>query len=69
LEQVLNEIERRFLLEALDRTGGVRTQAAKLLRISFRSLRYRLEKQMLVDHEGASEPAEDDPDGEEIAPR
>ncbi|HXS17169.1 MAG TPA: helix-turn-helix domain-containing protein, partial [Polyangiaceae bacterium] len=67
LEQVLNEVERRFLLEALDRTGGVRTQAAKLLGISFRSLRYRLVKQMLVDQEGASEPADDDSDSEETA--
>jgi two-component system, NtrC family, response regulator PilR len=69
LEQVLNEIERRFLLEALDRTGGVRTQAAKLLGISFRSLRYRLEKQMLVDHETTSEPAEEDLEAEETAPK
>lgn len=49
LEEVLTEVERRFLLEALDRTNGVRTQAAKLLGISFRSLRYRLEKQSLDD--------------------
>jgi two-component system response regulator PilR (NtrC family) len=49
LEEVLTEVERRFLLEALDRTNGVRTQAAKLLGISFRSLRYRLQKQSLDD--------------------
>src|SRR5690606_15696377 len=30
LDDVLNEVERRFLLEALERTGGVRTAAAKL---------------------------------------
>lgn len=47
LDEVLNEVERRLVIEALDRTGGVRTQAAKLLGISFRSLRYRLEKQHL----------------------
>jgi|SRR5690606_23443244 len=47
LDEVLTEVERRLLVEALERTGGVRTQAAKLLGISFRSLRYRLEKQSL----------------------
>jgi two-component system response regulator PilR (NtrC family) len=47
LDEVMNEVERRFLLEALDRSGGVRTAAAKLLGISFRSLRYRLEKQSI----------------------
>jgi len=47
LDLVLSEVERRFLLEALQRCGGVRTKAAKLLGISFRSLRYRLEKQEL----------------------
>lgn len=45
LDEVITEVERRLLLEALERTGGVRTKAAKLLGISFRSLRYRLEKQ------------------------
>jgi two-component system response regulator PilR (NtrC family) len=40
----LTEVERRFLLQALERTGGVRTSAARLLGISFRSFRYRLAK-------------------------
>ena len=44
LDEVVNELERRLLLEALERTGGVRKAAAKLLGITFRSLRYRLEK-------------------------
>lgn len=47
LDEVLSEVERRLLLQALERSGGVRTQAAKLLGITFRSLRYRLEKQSL----------------------
>ena len=47
LDEVLGEVERRLLLQALERAGGVRTQAAKLLGITFRSLRYRLEKQSL----------------------
>jgi two-component system response regulator PilR (NtrC family) len=49
LDDVLGELERRLLLEALDRTGGVRTQAAKLLGVSLRSLRYRLAKHALGD--------------------
>jgi two-component system response regulator PilR (NtrC family) len=49
------------LLEALERTGGVRTAAAKLLGISFRSLRYRLEKQNLDVPSGAEEEFEDPP--------
>lgn len=44
LEEWLLEQEREFVLKALERTGGVKTEAAKLLGISFRSLRYRLEK-------------------------
>ena len=44
LEQLLDEFERGLLLEALERSGGVKKRAAKLLGVSFRSLRYRLEK-------------------------
>jgi two-component system response regulator PilR (NtrC family) len=44
LDEVLGEVERRLLLQALERSGGVRTQAAKLLGVTFRSLRYRLQK-------------------------
>ena len=44
LDDVLNEAERRLLVAALERTGGVRTRAAELLGITFRSLRYRLKK-------------------------
>jgi two-component system response regulator PilR (NtrC family) len=51
LDDVLNEAERRLLLAALERTGGVRKRAADLLGITFRSLRYRLQKQGLSDDE------------------
>jgi two-component system response regulator PilR (NtrC family) len=44
LDDVLAEVERRLLVEALAKTGGVRSQAAKLLGVTFRSIRYRLEK-------------------------
>lgn len=44
LDGLVGDMERNFLLKALDMTGGNKTEAAKLLKISFRSLRYRLEK-------------------------
>jgi two-component system response regulator PilR (NtrC family) len=47
LDEVMGEVERRLMLEALERTGGVRKTAAQLLGITFRSLRYRLEKHHL----------------------
>jgi two-component system response regulator PilR (NtrC family) len=59
LDSVLAEVERRLILQALEKTGGVRTQAAKLLGVTFRSLRYRLDKLGLdtgEDSENESEP-------------
>ncbi|HSB20108.1 MAG TPA: sigma-54 dependent transcriptional regulator [Anaeromyxobacteraceae bacterium] len=44
LQAHLDAIERRVLEQALSRTGGVRTEAARLLGLTFRSLRYRLAK-------------------------
>jgi two-component system response regulator PilR (NtrC family) len=49
LDEVLGEVERRLLLQALARSGGVRTQAAKVLGVTLRSLRYRLQKHALGD--------------------
>ncbi len=59
LDDVLGEVERRLIVEALERSGGVRTEAAKLLGVTFRSLRYRLHKLALAsdEDEPASEPA------------
>ncbi len=57
LDQVVSELERRLILQALERTGGVRTNAAKLLGVSLRSLRYRMQKLGL-----AAEGDEDVPD-------
>ncbi len=59
LDAVLHEVERRLLVTALDRSGGVRTAAARLLGVSFRSLRYRLDKHALAagaDGEETEEP-------------
>lgn len=44
LESYLAEVEKKILLQALERCNGVRKHAAKLLKLSFRSLRYRLDK-------------------------
>ena len=61
LDAYLGEIERRLLLQALERAGGVRTNAAKLLGTTFRSLRYRLAKYGLGDSEGdAADPEPSD---------
>jgi len=52
LENYLGEIEKKLLLSALERTRGVRKQAARLLGISFRSIRYRLAKYDLDEDDG-----------------
>lgn len=49
LDSVLGEVERRLLLQALEASGGSRISAAGLLKITARSLRYRLAKLGLVD--------------------
>jgi two-component system response regulator PilR (NtrC family) len=55
LERVVGDYERGLLEKALARTQGRRKQAAHLLGISFRSLRYRLTKLGLVDKEDKEE--------------
>ena len=44
LDRMMEDYERSLILEALRPAGGVKKKAARLLGISFRSLRYRLEK-------------------------
>jgi two-component system response regulator PilR (NtrC family) len=44
LEKMVEDLERTLLLKALDKTKGIKKKAAELLRINFRSMRYRLEK-------------------------
>ena len=44
LPEYLEDVERRAILQALEKTNQNKTQAAKLLGVSFRTLRYRLEK-------------------------
>lgn len=62
LSDYLEDIEKRTILHALERTNNNKTAAAKLLGISFRTLRYRLSKLGLSkDQEGDIE----EPDPEE----
>ncbi|MEO8216498.1 MAG: sigma-54 dependent transcriptional regulator [Acidobacteriota bacterium] len=51
LEKHLEEIGKTFMLKALNRTNGVQTQAAELLRMSFRSFRYYAKKYELLPKE------------------
>jgi two-component system response regulator PilR (NtrC family) len=44
LDRILEDIEKGYLLKALETAGGVKTEAAKLLGISFRQFRHRLGK-------------------------
>ncbi len=44
LEATLESIEQRLLRAALERSGGVQTRAAELLKMSFRQFRYKLQK-------------------------
>jgi two-component system, NtrC family, response regulator PilR len=56
LERLVADFERGWVHKALERSQGVRKRAAALLGISFRSLRYRLEKLGL--DKGEEEPTE-----------
>ena len=51
LEQQVDQFEKQLILDALAKSNGIKTQAAKLLNISFRSLRYRLQKLGMDDSE------------------
>jgi len=52
LERYLDDAERRYLIEALRKADGVKTRAASLLGLTFRSFRYRLAKHGLGDTDG-----------------
>ena len=44
LDDQLNRFERQLILDALSKTNFNRTAAARLLGVTFRSLRYRIER-------------------------
>ena len=55
LQDHLEAIGKIFMLKALDRAGGVQTQAAELLRMSFRSFRYYAKKYDLIPRDNKQE--------------
>jgi len=57
LEEHLEAITKVFMLKALERCGGVQTQAAELLRMSFRSFRYYAKKYDLIPRDREMEDA------------
>ncbi len=44
LNKVVEDLEKAFILKALEQTGGVKKKAAKLLGMNFRAMRYKLAK-------------------------
>lgn len=50
LENIVDNVEKDLLVKALERTGWVKKHAAKLLHLSFRSFRYRLDKYDIDKH-------------------
>ncbi len=40
----MGQIEKELLIKAIHSASGIKKRAAKLLHISFRSMRYRIEK-------------------------
>jgi two-component system response regulator PilR (NtrC family) len=50
LEEVVADLERRLMQDALEKAEGVQTRAAQLLGINFRSFRYRAKKYGLDRH-------------------
>ena len=44
MEMIMSDTEKAYLLNALAKTNGVKTEAAKLLNLTFRSFRHKLKK-------------------------
>jgi two-component system response regulator PilR (NtrC family) len=44
LEPALEQLEKQYLVKALEKSGGSKTRAAELLGMTFRSYRYKLSK-------------------------
>jgi two-component system response regulator PilR (NtrC family) len=49
LQDLLDQVERQAILDALKQADGNRTAAARLLGVTFRSLRYRMARLSLND--------------------
>ena len=50
LQNYLDNAERQAILDSLEKTNGNRTAAARLLGVTFRSLRYRMDRLGISDH-------------------
>lgn len=55
LPEYLDSVEKQALLEALQQTGFNRTAAAKLLGLTFRAMRYRMERLGIKDPRGTED--------------
>jgi two-component system, NtrC family, response regulator PilR len=55
LPDYLDRVEKQALLEALEQTGFNRTAAAKLLGLTFRTMRYRMERLGIKDPHGTKD--------------
>ncbi|PIE35547.1 Fis family transcriptional regulator [candidate division KSB3 bacterium] len=56
LEHLVDELEKDLLVKALEKSGWVKKRAAKLLNLSFRSFRYRLDKFAIDEKKDLEEP-------------
>jgi two-component system response regulator PilR (NtrC family) len=56
LPKYLDQVEKQALLEALEQTGFNRTAAAKLLGLTFRTMRYRMERLGIRGPHGTDDP-------------
>jgi two-component system response regulator PilR (NtrC family) len=55
LERRLEDLRRRYMVEAMDRANGVQTRAAEILGMTFRSFRYFAKKYGLSRGEGGTQ--------------
>jgi two-component system response regulator PilR (NtrC family) len=55
LDKILGQIEKELIVKAIHNTSGIKKRAAKLLHITFRSMRYRVEKYGLGTMDEADE--------------
>lgn len=67
LDTLLDNVEKKMIEKALRSTGGNKTEAAKLLGITLRSLRYRLAKHGFYEESGDEDEAEEGEIKEEMS--
>jgi two-component system, NtrC family, response regulator PilR len=60
LEDFMNGLERDLLVKALERTGGMKRDAAHLLKLNARSFRYRMDKYGIGRRNGGDGPGDAD---------